>query len=926
MKNIVTATFQPGYTTAKVLGLWQYDYGQILRIQGLELPDTIEIHFSLQEKGGESERQVGVTRDGVTEVSIPNSYLENAGTSRDYSIYAFLYISDGKSGNTEYKITMHVQSRPKPKDPETPEDPKKDPFGETVEVVNKAMESARASAEAAAESEKSASESAARAEKSAVESQKSAESAAESEKAAATSATAAAQSASQSRESAATARSAADQAAKSATAATESETAAAQQAENAAQSVTAASGSAESAAQSAETAKTAADTAGKSASAAQQAARSAAESASTASTVAQTATTAAGEAAESATSAARSAETASQKATAAERSADNAKESAATAGKSATAAEGSASAAKVSETAAEEAAQTAQEQAERITDSAEQIEKNKAGVAALEEKKADKTTLAVAERKLDALWKLNQGISYQFEEDSETAYQKTVPTGAKLAAVKKIGGKTIVWNQLIKSDENEKEMTCTDADDYVSYRADFDVPVVGRKYLVSFECCIERTDVSFLLGLGNYFTGGKLNNISNAWTKISRIVAVTSIEIPHEFFYIYFNATPRTMQVGDNVKVRNVEIFDLTKMFGSGNEPATVEEFEAMFPGEGYSYNAGELLSAGVSEVVERGRNLIDARKVVSKTGDVTFENLKNGKIHVYGSTGTGSEIDEIYVDEKDFPVGRYRINNTGNSGISVTFVKKNKATGEKTWCNDKFEITDNDTPLYWYIMAVKCTVDTVITPQITKGNIELPALVYHDPVSFAVPEAVVQLPGYSWSAGDIYNEVDWEGKRYIQRVDAVDLGKLVFTQYDHANHTKHTWYAKIPNMRAGYAKLTCAKYTPHSWISMDDKTFLQGIIQSHPSLSFIYISDDDYTNASDFTKAANGAMLYYELAEPIVTDISDLIGDAFQEPFGVEAGGTLTFKNSNGDGFQIPVPSEEEYIVSLAEVGGVTE
>ena len=66
--------------------------------------------------------------------------------------------------------------------------------------------------------------------------------------------------------------------------------------------------------------------------------------------------------------------------------------------------------------------------------------------------------------------------------------------------------------------------------------------------------------------------------------------------------------------------------------------------------------------------------------------------------------------------------------------------------------------------------------------------------------------------------------------------------------------------------------------------------------------------------------------MLYYELAEPIITDISDIIGGTFQEPLEVEAGGTLTFKNSNGDGFQIPVPSEEEYIVSLAEVGGVTE
>ena len=383
MKNIVAATFQPGYTTAKVLGLWQYDYGQILRIQGLELPDAVEIHFSLQEKGGESERQVGLTRDGVTEVAVPNSYLENAGKSRDYSIYAFLYISDGKSGNTEYKITMYVQSRPKPNDPETPEDPKDDPFGKTIEAVNKAMESTKASAEVAADSAKSASESATRAEKSAVESQKSAKAAATSEKAAATSATAAAQSASQSRESATAAQTAADQAGKSATSAAESANTATQQAENAAQSATNAARSAESAVQSAEAAKTAADTAEKSASAAQQASRSAAESASTASTAAQTATTAAGKTAESATSAARSAEEAGQKAAAAETAASKAAESAAEAAKSATAAEDSASAAKTSETAAEEAAQTAQEQAEKIVESAEQIEKNKAGVAAI---------------------------------------------------------------------------------------------------------------------------------------------------------------------------------------------------------------------------------------------------------------------------------------------------------------------------------------------------------------------------------------------------------------------------------------------------------------------------------------------------------------------------------------------------------------
>ena len=897
MKNIVAATFQPGYTTAKVLGLWQYDYGQILRIQGLELPDAVEIHFSLQEKGGESERQVGLTRDGVTEVAVPNSYLENAGTSRDYSIYAFLYISDGKSGNTEYKITMYVQSRPEPKDPETPEDPKDDPFGKTIEAVNKAMESTKASAEVAADSAKSASESATRAEKSAVESQESAKAAATSEKAAATSATAAAESASQARESATAARSAADQAAKSATTAAESTTTAAQLAENAARSAANASGSAKSADQSAETAKTAADTAEKSASSAQQASRSAAESASTATAAAQTATTAAGNAAESVTLAGQSAEMASQKATAAETSASNAAESATAAEKSATAAGDSTSAAKVSEIAAGEAAQQAQEQAENIKDSAEQIEKNKAGVAALEEGKADKTTLAVTERKLDALWKLNQGISYQFEEDSESAYQKEVPTGAKLASVKSIGGKTIVWNQLIKNGEGETEITCTNVDDYVSYRADFEIPVVGHKYLVSFECCIERTDVSFLLGLGNYFASVKLNNISNVWTKISRIVTVTSIEIPHKFFYIYFNAVPRTMEVGDSVKVRNVEVFDLTKMFGSGNEPVTVEAFESVFPEENYPYNAGELRSACVSEVVEKGKNLLD----VSNITDIDV----NGK----GSIRQGVIIPVVK--------GTYKISalKAENNIFVKRVVGNNYATPADLSSKEVSLTFDANGSIYVY--ATDGKIEGV---QVEKGLVVTQYSPYHKN-TYPVPEAVRQLPGYGWSAGNVCNEIDWEGKKYIQRVGSVDLGKSVFTQYSPENHAKHIWYTGISNMRAGYAKLACAKYAPHPWMGVNDSDFIQGIVQSHPTLSYIYISDDDYTNASDFSKAVSGVMLYYELAEPIITDISDIVGDTFQEPFEVEAGGTLTFKNSNGDGFQIPVSNTEEYIVKLSEV-----
>ena len=113
MSNIVTAVFQDGeqYCRSRV---WQYDHGQILRIQGLALPPAVEIHFSLTDAGGEAVTRIGITKDNVTDVIIPDSLLENDGATENYSIYAFIYLTDTGSGETEYKITISVKARPKP--------------------------------------------------------------------------------------------------------------------------------------------------------------------------------------------------------------------------------------------------------------------------------------------------------------------------------------------------------------------------------------------------------------------------------------------------------------------------------------------------------------------------------------------------------------------------------------------------------------------------------------------------------------------------------------------------------------------------------------------------------------------------------------------------------------------------------------------
>ena len=138
---MVIVAFPPGekyavnYTT-----LNQYDYGQILRIQGLKLPKTVEVHFSTQETGGTSITRVGVTKDGVTDVLIPDSVLENGDTTQNYSIFAFVYITDATSGKTEYRARLEVKARPKPEVPGGGDSP--DVFHEAVLEVRKSAEKA----------------------------------------------------------------------------------------------------------------------------------------------------------------------------------------------------------------------------------------------------------------------------------------------------------------------------------------------------------------------------------------------------------------------------------------------------------------------------------------------------------------------------------------------------------------------------------------------------------------------------------------------------------------------------------------------------------------------------------------------------------------------------------------------------------------
>lgn len=172
MDNIIEVQFNE--MLQRTRSIWQYDYGQVLKILsgGVVLPNFLEVHFSLSRENKKCITRIGTTVNGATEVQIPNELLNTENKTHDYFIYAFIYVSTEKYGNTKCEIIIPVKSRIKPENPSEEPLPEPNIFHETVEAVNAAADrakmaeqNAKASATEAGKYAASASDSAVTAEK-----------------------------------------------------------------------------------------------------------------------------------------------------------------------------------------------------------------------------------------------------------------------------------------------------------------------------------------------------------------------------------------------------------------------------------------------------------------------------------------------------------------------------------------------------------------------------------------------------------------------------------------------------------------------------------------------------------------------------------------------------------------------------------------
>ncbi len=248
-------------------------------------------------------------------------------------------------------------------------------------------------------------------------------------------------------------------------------------------------------------------------------------------------------------------------------------------------------------------------------------------------------TLAAENRKqenrIDALIKLNKGQTYDILPEEGEAASRTAPSGAKYVSVDKVGGKSIVWNQLCNPDEFHP-MGCTptesggivtisDCAEVNRYKAGIVAVTNGHKYYQTVKI---KSDGTNPVGFQNFLFLKIYTKTTSA--EFMRLSAVAACKESGNALVQLFSPKKTSYQIVKN----SFMLVDLTLLFGAGNEP-TAEQFEAMFPAEQYPYNPGEIISSRTETITAGAESITTGFPELHSAGIAHDEiDMDGGEVH----------------------------------------------------------------------------------------------------------------------------------------------------------------------------------------------------------------------------------------------------------------------------------------------------
>ena len=433
--------------------------------------------------------------------------------------------------------------------------------------------------------------------------------------------------------------------------------------------------------------------------------------------------------------------------------------------------------------------------------------------------------------------------------------------GSGTAQIARIKGKTVVWNQkTMKGGTNlsktESGVTITDNRDG-SYTVQTDnggateevylnlpstVPYVANHKILIKGCPAGgSTSTYFYFAFAGYNAARETGNglifdYNSSFTKASRIYVESGTIITNAITF------------------RPI-LIDLTLMFGAGNEPSTVAEFEALYPLPYYDYNAGTLVNNAATGLKTVGFNLY---------------NPETGKAQILGGQTNGYQITGAYTalsftgvsgtTSTITPDSNGAFNVTENGELTVTGGNESSTCIHLVWSGYR----NGEHEAYW------------------ESQLALPITTITGKKSGDTESSII-FPDGMMSAGTTFDEITMT--KAVKRTRSVNLGTLSWN-YNSTYGGFVTSAGQLTGVKSKYQGI-CSRYKfDGSYDRVTDK-----------ECGFIYntqfiVKDSSYgTDAAAFKTAMSGVYLVYELNTPLEYTLDEPLALGYRaDDFGVEA------------------------------------
>ena len=341
------------------------------------------------------------------------------------------------------------------------------------------------------------------------------------------------------------------------------------------------------------------------------------------------------------------------------------------------------------------------------------------------------------------------------------------------------------------------------------------------------------------------------------------------------------------------------QLFDLTQMFGAGNEPATVAEFEKLYPLPYYAYNAGTIINNAATGLEVVGFNQWDEEWEVgyfydnggniAYGGETTSTTCIRSKNYIpvfpstnyFGKVGSGKLYRVAFFDKNYNYIGLVQ-----NNSASLSFTTPSNAYYIKFHTEAYGNVYKNDICINLSDTAKNGTYEPY-----KKSTVELNIPTLTGKLNGEGESVTICADGMR-GAGTAFDEGIVENgylTKVVKRFGAVDLGTLNWEIPQNKTSFRSTGIVSdvVYISDNGIGKIICSRYKADTAANCFNSA--SNMICGISNQKKVYISDSAYSDAAAFKTAMDGVELIYELAEPQVYVLDTPIPVNYQ----VDGGGT---------------------------------